>query len=532
VVFLRPKILRLTNIALEFSILGMSNVQSFTSAINTGYTFKGSSIVLGGAVFETQSIPGVHVNIPLAMMNRHGLIAGATGTGKTKTIQRLCESLSENGVPVLIMDIKGDVSGLSQPGTTNEKIESRHKLLNISWQAKQFPVEFLTISAENGVRMRATVTEFGPVLFAKMLELNDTQGGVMAMVYKYCDDKKLPLIDLEDLKAVLQYLMSDEGKIELKGEYGSISPATVGTIMRKVIELEQQGAASFFGETSFDVRDLTRTDSSGKGFINIMRVTDIQAKPKLFSTFMLSLLTEIYSTFPEEGEVAKPKLCIFIDEAHLIFDQASKNLLDQIEMVIKLIRSKGIGIYFITQNPIDIPEAILAQLGTKIQHALRAFTANDRKAITQASQNYPETKFYKVSELITALGIGEAFVTVLDERGNPTPLVHTMLLAPQTRMDTISPNELDTVVQNSMLAPKYRDLVERDSARELLARRIEQAAIYNQEPEKTASGKPAKQEPSFLEELSKNTMVKQIGRTVTGEITRGILGMLGLGRRR
>jgi uncharacterized protein len=524
----------LTNLALEFNILGMSNVQSFTAAINNGYTFKGQSIVLGGAVFETQSVPGVHVNIPLAMMNRHGLIAGATGTGKTKTIQRLCESLSENGVPVLIMDIKGDVSGLSQPGSTNEKIENRHKLLDIPWQAKQFPVEFLTISAENGVRMRATVSEFGPVLFAKMLELNDTQGGVMSMVYKYCDDKKLPLIDLEDLKAVLQYLMSDEGKLELKGEYGSISPATVGTIMRKVIELEQQGAESFFGETSFDVRDLVRTDSSGKGFINIMRVTDIQAKPKLFSTFMLSLLTEIYSTFPEEGDVAKPKLCIFIDEAHLIFDQASKNLLDQIEMVIKLIRSKGIGIYFITQNPIDIPEAILAQLGIKIQHALRAFTANDRKAITQASQNYPETEFYKVSELITALGIGEAFVTVLDERGNPTPLVHTMLLAPQTRMDTISPNELDIVVQNSMLAPKYRDLIERDSARELLARRIEQGVNSQGEklPPTKAEEKAAKSEPGFLEELSKNTMVKQIGRTVTGEITRGILGMLGFGRRR
>ena len=267
-----------------------------------------------------------------------------------------------------------------------------------------------------------------------------------------------------------------------------------------------------------------------------MRVTDIQSKPKLFSTFMLSLLTEIYATFPEEGDVIKPKLCVFIDEAHLIFDQASKNLLSEIEMIIKLIRSKGIGIYFITQNPIDIPDGILAQLGIKIQHALRAFTANDRKAIKEASQNYPETEFYKVDELITALGIGEALVTVLDERGNPTPLVHTMLLAPQTRMDTITPNELDTVVQNSMLAPKYRDLVERDSARELLARRMEQNSQNNNgESEPTLSKNPnklAKQEPSFLEELSKNTMVKQIGRTVTGEITRGILGMLGLGRKR
>lgn len=509
----------------------MSNVQSFITAIQTRYAFKGQSIVLGGAMLDAQPITDTHVSIPLSMMNRHGLIAGATGTGKTKTIQRLCESLSENGVPVLIMDIKGDVSGLSQPGTSNEKIEARHKLLNIPWQAKQFPVEFLTISSENGVRMRATVTEFGPVLFAKMLEFNDTQGGVMSMIYKYCDDKKLPLIDLEDLKAILQYLVSDEGKVELKGEYGSISPATIGTIIRKVIELQQQGADSFFGEISYDVRDLARIDNTGKGFINIMRVTDIQAKPKLFSTFMLSLLTEIYATFPEEGDVAKPKLCIFIDEAHLIFDQASKSLLDQMEMMIKLIRSKGIGIYFITQNPVDVPEAILSQLGIKIQHALRAFTANDRKAIKQASENYPETEFYKVDELITSLGIGEAFVTVLDEKGNPTPLVHTMLLAPQTRMDTITPTELDAVVSQSMIASKYANTIDNQSAKEILAQRMSQAQAINPESIPTPSSKKVKEEPSFIEELSKNTAVKQIGRTVTRELTRGILGMLGFGRR-
>ncbi len=511
----------------------MPNIQSFIAAINAGYTFKDNFIIIGGAMFDAKAVPEVHITIPLSMMNRHGLIAGATGTGKTKTIQRLCESLSENGVPVLIMDIKGDISGLSQIGTINPKIEERSKLLNIPWQPKNFPTEFLTISSENGVRMRATVTEFGPVLFAKMLELNDTQGGVMSMVYKYCDDKKLPLIDLADLKAILQYLMSDEGKVELKGEYGSISAATVGTIMRKVIELEQQGAESFFGETSFDVRDLTRTDSSGRGFINIMRVIDIQSKPKLFSTFMLSLLTEIYSTFSEEGDVIKPKLCIFIDEAHLIFDQASKNLLDQIEMIIKLIRSKGIGIYFITQNPIDVPDSILAQLGIKIQHALRAFTANDRKAIKEASQNYPETEFYKVDELITSLGIGEAFVTVLDERGNPTPLVHTMLLAPQTRMDTITNNELDEIVSRSIIAPKYANLVDSQSAKEILVQRIAQSE--NQQTATNSNSnetKSTKEEPSFLEELSKNTMVKQIGRTVTSELTRGLLGMLGFGRRR
>ncbi len=513
-----------------------NNSQSFAETINAGYDFKTPSIILGGSVLGGNVQPEVHVKVPLSMMNRHGLVAGATGTGKTKTIQKLCESLSDNGVPVMILDIKGDISGISQAGTTNPKIEDRHKMLNIPWEAQAYPVEFLTISAQNGVKMRATVSEFGPVLFSKMLELNDTQSSVMSMVFKYCDDNALPLLDLGDLKAVLQYMISDEGKAELVGDYGGISTSTVGIMMRKVIELEQQGAESFFGERSFEVMDLVRTNSEGKGYVNIMRVNDIQSQPKLFSTFMLSLLSEIYSTFPEEGDVTKPKLCIFIDEAHLIFDEASKALLDQIEMIIKLIRSKGIGVYFITQNPIDIPQNILAQLGIKIQHALRAFTANDRKAIKQASQNYPETQFYAVDELITSLGIGEAIVTVLDERGNPTPLVHTMILAPQSRMDTISDGELSSIVSNSSLAFKYNENIDRESAKELLTKKIEDAAkqgvFGNNQGQTQNSNSNTKQEPSIIENITKNTMVRQIGRAVTSEITRGVLGMLGLGRRR
>jgi uncharacterized protein len=513
----------------------MSN-QKFIDAINAGYTFKNPSITLGGAVLDNTVVPQALVKVPLSMMNRHGLVAGATGTGKTKTIQKLCESLSANGVPVMILDIKGDISGLSQLGTTNPKIEERHAMLQIPWSPKAFPVEFLTISTQNGVKLRATVSEFGPVLFSKMLELNDTQSSVMSMVFKYCDDQGLPLLDLADLKAVLQYMISDEGKAELVGDYGGISTATIGIIMRKAIELEEQGAESFFGEKSFDVNDLIRTNSEGKGCINIMRVNDIQSKPKLFSTFMLSLLSEIYSTFPEEGDVVKPKLCIFIDEAHLIFDEASSALLSQIEMVMKLIRSKGIGVYYITQNPIDIPESILAQLGIKIQHALRAFTANDRKAIKQASQNYPETEFYKVEDLITALGIGEAIVTVLDERGNPTPLAHTMMLAPESRMDTISDPELNSIVSSSGLTAKYNDELDRESAKELLAQRIEEAAkrdvFGNKESGESRSSKPAKDEPSVIENISKNTFVRQIGRAVTSQLTRNLLGMLGIGGRR
>jgi uncharacterized protein len=512
----------------------------FADAINAGYTFKGASITLGGAMHESKNVTGVLVKAPLSMMNRHGLIAGATGTGKTKSIQRLIESLSENGVPSLVLDIKGDVSGLSKPGTTNPKIEDRSKLLGIPWEAKQFPVEFLTISKSVGVKMRATVTEFGPNLFAKMFELNDTQEGAIAMIFKYCDDKGLALVDLADLKSVLQYLGTEAGRADVSKDYGNISESTTGTILRKVVELESQGGDLFFGETSFDAHDLARTDSSGKGYINIMRVADLQTNPKLFSTFMLALLAEIYSTFPEEGDIEKPKLCLFIDEAHLLFDQASSALLSQIEMIVKLIRSKGIGVYFITQNPTDIPESVLAQLGLKIQHALRAFTANDRKAIKQASENYPLTDFYQVDELITSLGIGEAIITVLDERGNPTPLVHSMMLPPQTRMDTITDQELNEAVVSSNLAGKYNQTVDRESAADILNKRIadNQIADAPQNAGNSNSDIPnqkednSKQDPTFIEGLSQNTMVRQIGRTLTAEVTRGIMGMLGLKRRR
>jgi uncharacterized protein len=521
-----------------------TNNTKFIEAINAGYTFKGQFITLGGAMIDGKNVENLTIKAPLSMLNRHGLIAGATGTGKTKSIQRLIESLSENGVPCLVLDIKGDVSGLSKPGTINPKIEDRSKLLGIPWEAKQFPAEFLTISKSPGVKMRATVTEFGPNLFAKMFELNDTQEGAIAMIFKYCDDKGLALLDLGDLKAVLQFLGTDQGRNEVSKDYGNISEATTGTILRKVVELESQGGDLFFGEKSFDVNDLVRIDSNGKGFINIMRVADLQTNPKLFSTFMLALLAEIYSTFPEEGDIDKPKLCLFIDEAHLLFDQATSSLLNQIEMIVKLIRSKGIGVYFITQNPTDIPESVLAQLGLKIQHALRAFTANDRKAIKQASENYPITEFYQVDELITSLGIGEAIITVLDERGNPTPLVHSMMLAPQTRMDTITDQELNENVSASQIAGKYSEGLDRESAFEILNKRINDNA--NNQPSQTEENqestpnlsqdpnKPSnsKEEPTFIEGLSQNTMVRQIGRTLTAEVTRGIMGMLGLKRRR
>jgi Predicted ATPase len=328
----------------------------------------------------------------------------------------------------------------------------------------------MSLSQQDGVRLRATVSEFGPVLFSRILDLNDTQEGVLSVIFKYCDDNQLALLDLKDLKKVVQYV-TEEGKAEMEKSYGSISTATTGIIIRKVLELEQQGADLFFGELSFDIRDLMRVDKNGKGYISIIRLTDIQDKPKLFSTFMLSLLAEVYSQMPEKGDVEKPELVIFIDEAHLIFNQASKALLDQIENIVKLIRSKGIGIFFVTQNPMDVPDGVLAQLGLKVQHALRAFTAIDRKAIKLSAENYPVSEYYKTDEAITNMGIGEALVTALSEEGTPTPLAATMLRSPESRMDILTPAEIAAINSSSDLVKKYSQVIDRESAYEILSRK-------------------------------------------------------------
>ena len=418
----------------------MGNQEEFFNHIVNGNTCKGDFITLGSAILNGQTLQNAYVNVPLKTMNRHGLIAGATGTGKTKTLQVLAENLSEKGVPVLLMDIKGDLSGIAQPSPGHPKIDERMEKIGLPFEPKSFPVEIMSLSEQDGVRLRATISEFGPVLISRILDLTETQAGIVAVIFKYCDDNKLPLLDLKDFKKILQYA-TDEGKEEFKEAYGRISSASTGAILRKIIEIEQQGGDLFFGEKSFDVEDLVRTTRDGRGYINIIRLTDIQDKPKLFSTFMLSLLAEIYETFPEKGDADKPELIMFIDEAHLIFDQASKALLNQIESIVKLIRSKGIGIYFVTQNPTDVPEGVLGQLGLKIQHALRAFTAKDRKAIKLTAQNYPDTDYYDTAEVLTALGTGEALVSALNEKGRPTPLAATMMRAPRSRMDSLTDTE-------------------------------------------------------------------------------------------
>lgn len=452
----------------------MSRTDDFSKIITESNTFKGDSITLGAAMLDGETVTGAHVKIPLKTMNRHGLIAGATGTGKTKSLQVLAENLSEKGIPVLLMDIKGDLSGLAQPSPGHPKIDERQEKIGLPFNATAFPIEVLTLSEQDGVRLRATVSEFGPVLLSRILDLTETQSGIVAVIFKYCDDNKLPLLDLKDFKKILQYA-TQEGKAEFTDAYGRISTASTGAILRKIIELEQQGADLFFGETSFEVDDLLRVDDDGKGYINIIRLTDIQDRPKLFSTFMLSLLAEIYSTFPEQGDSGRPELVLFIDEAHLIFNEASKALLNQIESIVKLIRSKGVGLYFVTQNPTDVPEEVLGQLGLKVQHALRAFTAKDRKAIKLTAQNYPDSEYYDTTEVLTSLGIGEALVSALDEKGRPTPLAATMMRAPMSRMDVLTDTELASLLSKSKLAKKYNETIDRESAYELLNEKIKKA---------------------------------------------------------
>nr|WP_288935235.1 helicase HerA-like domain-containing protein [uncultured Allomuricauda sp.] len=494
----------------------MGNKEKFFEHIEQGYAMKGDFITVGAGMLDGETMTNAYIKIPLKTMNRHGLIAGATGTGKTKTLQVLAENLSDKGIPVLLMDLKGDLSGIAQPSPGHPKIDERQEKIGLSFEAKGFPVEIMSLSEQEGVRLRATVSEFGPVLLSRILDLSVTQEGIVAVVFKYCDDNKLPLLDLNDFKKVLQYA-TGEGKEEFQKEYGRISTSSTGTILRKIIELEQQGADLFFGEKSFDVDDLVRIDENGRGYVNIIRLTDIQDRPKLFSTFMLSLLAEIYSTFPEQGDSDRPELVLFIDEAHLIFDNASKALLDQIESIVKLIRSKGIGLYFVTQNPTDVPDDVLAQLGLKIQHALRAFTAKDRKAIKLTAQNYPISEFYDTAEVLTSLGTGEALISALDEKGRPTPLAATMMRAPMSRMDILSDSEIKEVLDKSKLIKKYNEEIDRESAYEILTEKIEKAE------------KEAKKEKSTSRRSSsrKSTRMNPVVKVLTSAtFIRGVLGVL------
>lgn len=499
------------------------SIEKFKEVIEAGYTVSGKYITLGGAMYEGKAIANLFVNIPLKNLNRHGLIAGATGTGKTKTLQALTENLSKEGVPTLLMDLKGDLSGIAAIGEEKSFIKERHAQMNLPYTPEAFPVELLTISKQDGVRMRATVSEFGSVLLSRILDLSDVQEGVLAVVFKYCDDHQYPLLDLKDLKKVLQYA-TEEGKSEFESEYGRVAASSTSAILRKIVELENQGAELFFGERSFETEDLLHTDEKGRGVVNIIRLTDIQDRPKMFSTFMLCLLAEIYNTFPEIGDQEKPKLVIFIDEAHLIFNQASKALLNQLENIVKLIRSKGVGLIFCTQTPTDVPDAVLSQLGLKIQHALRAFTAKDRQAIKLTAQNYPETSFYNVPEYLTSLGTGEAFVTALDSKGRPTPLVATMMRAPMSRMDILTDTEIKALLDKSALKTKYNEVIDRESAYEILNAKIANEAPKEDSSKKTETKSTAPKTSSAPKKsTTQNPIIKML---TSATFVRGVFGVL------
>jgi DNA helicase HerA-like ATPase len=494
-------------------------------------------ITLGAVVHEGACHPEPLVRIPLVMLNRHGLIAGATGTGKTKSLQLIAEQLSAQGVPVFMADIKGDLSGVAVPGEANEKVTKRAADTGFTWHASGFPVEFLSLTGARGAQLRATVSSFGPQLLAKVLDLNETQTSVLSMVFKFCDDQKLLLLDLSDLRAVLQYL-SEDGADELKN-YGAMSKATVGVLLREMIELEQQGAERFFGEPMFDLDDLLQVERDGRGLISVLELQDVQQRPALFSTFMLWMLASLYNELPEMGDLEKPKLVFFFDEAHLLFANASKALLGQIEQVVRLIRSKGVGVFFITQSPKDIPETVLAQLGSRVQHALRAFTPDDEAALRAAARTFPKTEFYDVPATLTSLGIGEALVVSLTPKGTPTAPLVSHMVPPQSRMGPLTEGEFAQRTQTSQVK-KYAQAIDRESARELLAAR--HAAEADAEPpaveEAPRRDRGKRTEPEGgLGGILGGSIGRSVLRTaavaVTGTLVRGVLGALvGSGRRR
>ena len=446
--------------------------QAFRKAVGEGYALDEPGIVIGSAMHEGALLNEPRVQVSLAMLNRHGLIAGATGTGKTKTLQLLAGQLSQAGVPVFVADVKGDLSGLAAPGdATNAKLVERVESMAWTYEPAKHPIEFLSLTGEIGAPVRATVHSFGPLLLGKVLDLNETQTSILALVFKYCDDNDLPLLDLKDLATTLKFLSSDEGKPILE-EYGGMSKASVGVLLRALVVLEQEGADIFFGEPEFDVADLLRTTPDGQGVISVLELRDVMDKPRLFSTFMLWMLAQLYESLPEAGDLPKPKLCFFFDEAHLLFDDASEALMDQVERTARLIRSKGIGVYFVTQAPTDVPSSVLAQLGNRIQHALRAFTPEDSDNLRKTVRTFPSTDFYDVEETITSLGIGEALVTVLTPRGVPTPLVAARLLPPDSLMAAISDNEVSALVLTSPFQAKYGQTIDRVSAHEMIQGRI------------------------------------------------------------
>ena len=448
---------------------------AFRTEMAAGYAFDEPCVVFGSPIQGDEVLSEVRVQVPLSRVNRHGLIAGATGTGKTKTLQLLAGQLSAHGVPVFAVDVKGDLSGVGAPGDpANPAVASRVESMKLTYEPQGHPVEILSLSGTQGAHVRASVSSFGPLLLGKVLDLNDTQTSILSLVFRYCDDEDLPLLDLADLRTTLKFLGSDEGKPVLE-DLGGIAPASLGVILRAIVTLEQEGAGDFFGEPEFDPDDLVRTTADGRGVITLLEVADVMDRPRLYSTFVLWMLAQLYETLPEVGDLPKPKLAFFFDEAHLLFADASKPLMEQIERTARLIRSKGVGVYFVTQAPTDVPSSVLSQLGNRVQHALRAFTPDDADALRKTARTFPVTEHYDVERTITSLGIGEALVTVLSPKGIPTPLAATRLVPPDSRMAPLTPEELAANVAASTLAGRYNQSLDPQSAHEIITARLANA---------------------------------------------------------
>jgi DNA helicase HerA-like ATPase len=500
------------------------------TAIAAGYAFDAPALELGSVVLDGTAYPASGVRIPLSMLNRHGLIAGATGTGKTKTLQLLAEQLSAAGVPVVVADIKGDLSGLASPAPAaqpGDRVSRRAEDTGDDWQPAGFPVEFLALGGlGSGVPVRATMTSFGPLLLAKILDLNETQESSLALIFHYADSAGLPLLDLKDLRALIQFLTSEEGQDALKG-IGGLSKATAGVILRSLITLENNGGEAFFGEPEWEPADLIRMDGSGRGIISALELSEVQDKPRLFSTFLMWLLADLFSELPEVGDLDKPKLVFFFDEAHLLFSDASKAFLEQLTQTVRLIRSKGVGIFFVTQVPADVPDSVLGQLGNRVQHALRAFTPDDASNLAKAVRTYPKTAHYDLAELLTQLGIGEAVVTVLSERGAPTPVAWTRLRAPRSLMAQLNPGDQARAVAGSALLAKYGAAIDRESAYEKLTARLSQPEPVPDEPAPPRPAQPTDRPPAEHAEPGGGAVADVLGSSAFKSFARSAATVLG-----
>jgi len=518
-------------------------VDPVSAAIAPGYAFEGPALELGGLMLGATELSDVRIRIPLAMLNRHGLVAGATGTGKTKTLQLLAEQLSAHGVPVFAADIKGDLSGLSVPGEPGEKITARAASVGQTWRAQGFPTEFYALGGQGtGIPLRVTMSAFGPVLLSKVLGLNDTQESSLGLIFHYADRQGLPLLDLADLRAVVGYLTSDEGKADLK-TLGGLSTATAGVILRELIGFQDQGADAFFGEPEFESQDLLQVTPEGKGLISLVELPNLQDRPAVFSTFLMWLLADLFHDLPEVGDAERPKLVFFFDEAHLLFNDASEAFLDQIAQTVRLIRSKAVGVFFVTQSPTDVPDDVLAQLGSRVQHQLRAHTPNDAKALRATVNTYPTSEYDDLGEVITSLGIGEAVVTVMNERGAPTPVAWTRLRAPESLMGPAEATAMQQAVEASPRHAKYAETIDRESAREKLAAKLEAGARKAQEDaeyaeqarqakldkaEQAKAAKKKEDDGGLVQDVVQSGAFKDFVRTAAREIARG---MFGSGRR-